>query len=177
MSLKKCLHYPPLSFFKAMSENIIWLVQYSPHITVRWSGVEGVSQCLLISLMQAFNNQKMRGRKSCLRLKQFRNITWRQASNFLLVHNCLERFRMTEVGALCRQFVRPAYCIFFLICDKNIVFARVCNFAKKSFLEERKPLLFKIGWKKLVFRPNQSLKKWSCDTDRSHYIQTVQIFR
>ena len=78
----------------------------------------------------AFNNQKMRGRKSCLRLKQFRNITWRQASNFLLVHNCFERFRMTEVGALCRQFVRPAYCIFFLICDKNIVFARVCNFAK-----------------------------------------------
>ena len=82
-----------------------------------WTGVEGVSQCLLISLMQAFNNQKMRGRKSCLRLKQFRNITWRQASNFLLVHNCLERFRMTEVGALLASpktpSVRPS-CILYI---------------------------------------------------------------
>ena len=58
----------------------------------------------------------------------------------------------------CRQFVRPA-CDFFLICDKNIVFARVCNFAK--IVSWRKGDLFclKNWWKEFVFRPTLGKKK------------------
>ena len=104
-----------------------------------WTGVEGVSQCLLISLMQAFNNQKMGGRKSCLRLKQFRKITWRQASNFLLVRNCLERFRMTEVGALLAGEPKNAvsssvlHIVYFSLFATKTLFLLVFAISQKKF--------------------------------------------
>ena len=128
-----------------------------------WTGVEGVSQCLLISLMQAFNNQKMEGRKSCLRQIQFRKITWRQASDFLLVQNCLERFRTAEVGSLLASpkmpSVRPSSMCLFPYLRQKHCFCSCLQFRENSFLEERKPLLYKIGWKELVFRPNLGKKK------------------